>query len=206
MVEYKPMSGAEMRTGRYVCVVHPEPAAGGCLHSPHITIKSGGVWVKDAPNAGQFSSGHRDCFEARYPWPRRPIMTRDELAKHHVEDHGRDYSQSCDGYEDMEVAERQKWSVVANWGRDGWDLGGWPYVAIYTRERAGKYELQQIVEGDHSRYEFDNEDDRTAAMDYLFLWYAADKHWAPITCDQREMLDSGYPLVIPDKWRGPCRL
>jgi hypothetical protein len=42
--------------GRYVCVAH-----GGCLHSPKITITSDGVWVK---HGGQFSSAHRDCFEA----------------------------------------------------------------------------------------------------------------------------------------------
>ncbi len=137
----------------------------------------------------------------------RPIMTRDELAQHHVKDHGRNYLLSDDGYGDMEVAERQGWHAIPSWGRDGWDLGNWPYVAIYTRETDGKFEMQQVVEGDHSVYSFDSAEDREAAIDYLFLWYAAgnSQHWAPITTDQREMLDIGYPLVIPAKWRGPYR-
>jgi hypothetical protein len=146
--------------------------------------------------------------------PARPIMTRAELAEHHVAAHGRDYSRACDGYEDMEVAEGEGWRVVANWGRDGWDLGGWPYVAIYTRERAETPELQlrgacwellQVVEGDHDVYRFDSEADREAAMDYLFLWYAAGSDWAPLTYEQREALDAGT-LDVEAKWRGPCKL
>jgi len=133
----------------------------------------------------------------------RAIMTKTELASHHAGAHGRDYSQSCDGYEDMEAAGRQGWRVISSWGRDGWNLGHWPYVAIYMREAAGRFELQQVVEGDHDVYTFSSEADRSAAADYLFLWYAAAEHWAPVTCDQREALDIGYPLAIGEKWRGP---
>jgi hypothetical protein len=54
--------------GRYVCVVHPEPAAGGCLRSPHITIRSDGVWVKQDTGPygvpGAVMSAHRECAEA----------------------------------------------------------------------------------------------------------------------------------------------
>jgi hypothetical protein len=66
-MESQPMKAGEL--GRYVCVVHPAPEAGGCLHSPHITIVSDGVWVRlaDSLNPGShvYSSAHRDCFEAR---------------------------------------------------------------------------------------------------------------------------------------------
>jgi hypothetical protein len=55
-METQPMKENEL--GRYVCVAH-----GGCLHSPHRTIHSDGVWVRQAPG-GPFSSAHRDCFEA----------------------------------------------------------------------------------------------------------------------------------------------
>jgi hypothetical protein len=145
----------------------------------------------------------------------RPLMTAAELATHKVEEHGRDYSLSCDGYGDMEVAEKRGWRAVPSWGRDGWDLGNWPYVVIYLREVNpgdmvdGKlrrvYELLQVVEGDHTFYTFDSEADRAAAVDYLFLWYAAGngQHWAPISPEQRSLLDTGYPLAIGDKWRGP---
>jgi hypothetical protein len=135
----------------------------------------------------------------------RNIITAAELAEHKITAHGRDYRLSDDGYGDREVAEKQGWHAVSSWGRDGWDLGSWPYVVIYIREENGTaYEMQQIVEGDHTVYRFSSEEDRNAAIDYLFLWYAADQHWAPITCDQREALDIGYPpLAITDKWRGP---
>ena len=59
-MESQPMKASEL--GQYVCVVH-----GGCLHSPHITIPSDGVWVRspDPNNPGShvYSSAHRDCYE-----------------------------------------------------------------------------------------------------------------------------------------------
>jgi hypothetical protein len=144
----------------------------------------------------------------------RPIMTAAELAEHRVNDHGRDYALSCDGYEDMGVAEQAGWHAVGNWGRDGWDLGSWPYVVLYARvtsgrfephDDAGRWELMQIVEGDHTEYRFLTEADRDAAMDYLFLWYAAAKHWAPLSEEDRARLDAGT-LEVDPKWRGPCQV
>jgi hypothetical protein len=52
--ESKPMKPGEL--GRYVCV-----PASSCLHSPDLTIRADGVWVE---HGGQFSSAHRDCYEA----------------------------------------------------------------------------------------------------------------------------------------------
>jgi hypothetical protein len=49
--------------------------------------------------------------------------------------------------------------------------------------------MQQIVEGDHTLYRFSSEEDRNAAIDYLFLWYAAEKSWAPLEYEDREKLD-----------------
>lgn len=74
------------------------------------------------------------------PTPMRPIMTRDELAGHKVDEHGRDYSKSDDGYSDMEVASGEGWHAVSGWGRDGWDLGDWPYVVVSVRNRPAKVE------------------------------------------------------------------
>lgn len=72
-----PMTDEEMQ-GRYVCV-----ARGGCLHSPHITITSNGVWVRypDSMNPGSTvsSSAHRDCYYNGLSWedmfnlPRQPL-------------------------------------------------------------------------------------------------------------------------------------
>lgn len=145
--------------------------------------------------------------------PTRPIMTSAELSEHRVAGHGRDYRFSDDGYGDMQVAEREGWRVLASWGRDGWNLGDWPYVAVYVRERAetlelqlrdAKWELQVIVEGDHDVYRFDHEEDRTAALDYLFLWYAAGEKWAPLSYEDRKQLNAGE-IEVDAKWRGPYR-
>lgn len=35
-----------------------------------------------------------------------------------------------DGYDWM--SELQKWAAIPGWGRDGWDMGSWPYVIILT--------------------------------------------------------------------------
>lgn len=63
----------------------------------------------------------------------RPIMNAAELAQARTGAHGRDYSRSDDGYSDMEVAATEGWRAIAGWGRDGWDLGDWPYVVISVR-------------------------------------------------------------------------
>lgn len=134
-------------------------------------------------------------------------MTLAELLDHHVRDYGRDYTESDDGYSDMEAEERRGWRVVALWGRDGWNMGHWPYVMIYTRDRPdGQAELLSIVEGDRSEYLFDEPGDREAALDYIFLWHAAGESWAPISAEQREELDKGLLPELEPKWRGPVRV
>jgi len=153
--------------------------------------------------------------------PTRPIMGRDELASHHVNGHGRDYTVACDGWEDIEAAHKTGWRPLSSWGADGWDLGNWPYVSIQIQDflrfevdennpspASGvprvQFLLQSICEGDHDVYAFDSEADRAAALDYLFLWYAAGQTWAPLTLDQREALDAGE-FVVDEKYRGPYR-
>jgi hypothetical protein len=144
----------------------------------------------------------------------RPIMTAAELREHHVSDHGRNYAESDDGESDMAAEEGRGWRVVANWGHDGWDMGTWPYVMIYVRNAGDegslfvpgrRFELMQICEGDRTQYAFENQADREAAMDYLFLWYAAGQDWAPLSYEDRARLDAGE-LEPGPKWRGPCRV
>jgi hypothetical protein len=133
----------------------------------------------------------------------RPIMTASELAVHQVDSFGRDYSKSDDGYGDMEVAANEGWTAISGWGRDGWDLGDWPYVVIYARD----HELRQIVEGDSTVYAFDNVDDLHAAIDYLFIWYGLRREYDEwtvegLTYDKRDALDNGE-LRVPERFRGP---
>ncbi len=154
----------------------------------------------------------------------RPIATRRELAAAQVDAHGRDYDRSDDGYGDMEVARSEGWTVLSGWGSDGWDLGDWPYVVLSIRRVAGApvqglepaWELLSVVEGDHTVYRFASEEDRSAAIDYLFLWYGIGRdyeEWAKaglnqewsggtLTKDTRKLLDEGA-LLVPDRFRGP---
>lgn len=142
-------------------------------------------------------------------------MTAAELATFKTTSYGRNYNESCDGYGDMEAENKRGWHDIPAWGRDGWNLGEWPYVVIYHRTTnpgtvtGGKldrvYELMSICEGDRDVYTFPTEADREAATDYLFLWYAAGKRWAPLDWDDREALDAG-DLTVDDKYRGPCRV
>ena len=160
-------------------------------------------------------------------------MTAAELRTFQVQEYGRDYAESDDGYSDMEAEEGRGWLAVANWGRDGWNLGTWPYVVMYVRNvtscgfcganltdgsgdgvnghwqnctsNAGRFGLMQIVEGDRTVWAFASQEDREAAIDYLFLWYAAGERWAPLTEGDRERLNVGE-LEVPAEFRGPCRL
>ena len=135
--------------------------------------------------------------------PTRPVMGRSELIAHRARTYGRDYVVSCDGYDDMELAQSQGWKTHASWGRDGWDLGQWPYVTIHLRTTGGRYEVLTITEGDHEVYAFTSEADQHAAVDYLFLWYAAYQEWCPVRGEQgREALDSGA-VDVDAKYRGP---
>lgn len=134
--------------------------------------------------------------------PTRPVMSGAELAAHRVRRHGRNYAVSCDGYDDMAEARKQGWTPIGGWGEDGWDLGDWPYVAIYRRTQGGKHELMQVVEGDHDLYAFPSRADLEAAIDYLFLWYSAGESWAPVPISGRDSIGSpGF--TVDAKFRGP---
>jgi hypothetical protein len=153
----------------------------------------------------------------------RAVMSRAELAAHKVESYGRNYSESDDGYSDMDIERGRGWHSIAGWGADGWDLGNWPYVVISVRcpstdDGCGQYQVMQTCEGDRDVYSFDTNADQSAAIDYLFLWYAisdADRYgerdadWSalagydPETGDYpaRVALDAGT-LEVPERLRG----
>ena len=59
-------------------------------------------------------------------------------------------SRSADsGYDWMERLP-QGWHVESSWGRDGWDLGAWPLVAValFVDETDGRYAMATYTEGD----------------------------------------------------------
>ena len=118
------------------------------------------------------------------------LMSAAELERHHASDHGRiSYG---DGYDDMEINERQGWHTIANWGRDGWEMGEWPYVMISARRKGSGAEVLSVCEGDHTIYQFDTYADHIRALNYLFCWYQPE-----IASVNRDELDAGTAIVDP---------
>lgn len=140
--------------------------------------------------------------------PTRPVMSAAELATH-SDRRPRNVGIIGDGYDQMEVLEHRKgWHAVSSWGCDGWDLGSWPYVVVYTWG-TNLYRLAVNCEGDLDTYSFATIEDRNAAMDYLFGWYTLAEGslgWFEGLPEgiTREDLDAGT-ADIPTAYRGPYR-
>jgi len=140
------------------------------------------------------------------------MMGRDELATHEFRQHGRDYRFSCDGWEDIEVARKEGWEAISSWGLDGWDLAIWPYVVISFRNVGDglprrAYQMRTTCEGDTTVYGFATTEDRDAAIDYLFLWYAVGHRLEEILANEgltydRDALDAAS-LTVEERFRGP---
>lgn len=102
-----------------------------------------------------------------------------------------------DGYDTMDVAAARGWRTVSGWGRDGWDLGQWPYVVVYFRERDGAFETAECVEGDAYVRRFPTDELRNAYVDTVAFWYwrhAHDASWVEGFEDVDE---------LPKRLRGP---
>lgn len=144
----------------------------------------------------------------------RQVMSARELDRYRVGRSSR-HALLDDGWDDLERGVRDGWAAIPAWGLSGWDLGEWPYVVISTRRRGTAWELRQVVEGDATTWRFASEEDRDAAVDYLFLWYGIAQEYSEWIADgiagwdddtrsypARDALDAGE-LTVPDKYRGP---
>jgi hypothetical protein len=76
-----------------------------------------------------------------------------------------------DGYEWMRDL-GQGWLPVPGWGRDGWDLGDWPYAIVVHYDGDGKHGLATYVEGDIAVRSFATREERDAATDHVAAY-----HW-----------------------------
>lgn len=128
---------------------------------------------------------------------------------------------ATDGFERMDAGREHGWRPTPQWGRDGWDLGNWPYVVLYRRDPAHEHdprpgdtwcrwcnselgepshtwEIACDVEGDHDRWAFPTKALRDEAMDYLFAWYAVSmsQEWA-------KGWDPEDASTIPEPFHGP---
>jgi hypothetical protein len=58
-----------------------------------------------------------------------------------------------DGYDWMDTLEGTAWSVLPNWGSEGWDAGSWPYIIFAvarTRDgNGGTVRLRHLRRGRH---------------------------------------------------------
>lgn len=102
------------------------------------------------------------------------------------------------GYDAIELAERRKWHVVPSWGRDGYDLGNWPLVIVFVRNRNGRFEIAYYVEGDVDMYSCPTPDIRKAIIDEIafFHWNWEGKDWVKGITSVDE---------LPDELKGPYR-
>jgi len=74
------------------------------------------------------------------------------------------------GYEFISNNELAGWQPVADWGRDGWDLGHWPtHIVMVSNETAHPRALV-YREGNVEVREFESESERTAFLDHTAEW------------------------------------
>lgn len=103
-----------------------------------------------------------------------------------------------DGYNVMEVAHQQKWRAIPGWGKDGYDLGDWPYVIIFMKNLQERYDIIYYVEGDVTMYSAPTKEIRDAIVNEIafFHWKQQDEEWV-----------QGYDTVdqLPDELKGPYR-
>jgi hypothetical protein len=77
-----------------------------------------------------------------------------------------------DGYDVMDFASVRGWRPVASWGADGWDLGSWPLVVMYTRTNQDRWEYVEYIEGDVTAFRFPDQKTRDTVIDGAAFW-----HW-----------------------------
>ncbi len=81
-----------------------------------------------------------------------------------------------DGFDFISQAESAGWHAVAAWGKDGWDLGDWPYVVYCFR---GETERASYCEGDIVIERYADRESRERATDEsaMFYWRSNDESW-----------------------------
>jgi hypothetical protein len=85
----------------------------------------------------------------------------------------------ADGYSTASVAQHLGWKAIGSWGRDGWDLGSWPLVIVFHRQKDGRFDLATYVEGDIFAYSFPTQELRDSATDEIafFYWEHEGESW-----------------------------
>ncbi len=103
-----------------------------------------------------------------------------------------------DGYDDMEFAGKLGFRAIDGWGKDGYTLGSWPLIIIFFREREGKFEVVEYVEGDVNMWSCPTEEIREEITNELAFF-----HWKFKGCEWVKDYDSVEQL--PEELKGPYR-
>lgn len=109
------------------------------------------------------------------------------------------YVDSYDGHEWREKATEYGWYVPGSWGREGWNLGKWPYmqIALWDSYETMVYAFVVYIEGDLEVHAYKSPIGRdTAVTEIAARWWRAG--WADGPADLPE---DGY---LPHHY-GPYR-
>ena len=106
-----------------------------------------------------------------------------------------------DGYDWMAALEGTAWSVLPNWGSEGWDAGSWPYIIFAvarSRDVSGElFGYGTYVEGDTSTHWFRSQDACFEAITAEVFF-----HWASGQSDGPDSLPA-TAAELPDQDRKP---
>ena len=104
-----------------------------------------------------------------------------------------------DGYDAINIAKRLSWQAIPYWGKDGYNLGSWPLIIIFFRDREGWFDVIEYVEGDVNLWSCPTEAIRQEITDELaFL------HWKH-TGNGPDVEAFQSVDDVPDELRGPYR-
>ncbi|MHA6969451.1 hypothetical protein ACX5K5_17355 (plasmid) [Glutamicibacter bergerei] len=107
------------------------------------------------------------------------------------------------GYEYMDLASQHGWGAIGSWGKDGWDLGDWPYMIIFYRgpsEATGNaWGVGQYIEGDLETKYYETRESFLGAMDRK-----AFDHWKFHTEQAPPNLPEKFE-DLPEEFRGMTR-
>jgi hypothetical protein len=107
---------------------------------------------------------------------------RKDLKQYQVDDNGfwdNVYMRGIGGYNRAELANAAGWREIASWGEQGWYVGDGPLCMCFFREREGRFEVAENVEGDITIYSCPTEALRNEVMDCIafFRWSIQERPW-----------------------------
>jgi hypothetical protein len=104
-----------------------------------------------------------------------------------------------DGYSMMAIAEARNWETIGGWGKAGWNLGYWPYVIIFFRDREGFFDVLEYCEGDVTMWACPTAEIREEITNGLALYHwKHNEYSAPDAIKEYETLEQ-----LPDEYKGP---